>query len=429
MSFTAQTSPNTTPLNVAINQIINLVYSHAHTAVVSRLLVEALHRPHRECEEMMHALHDYLLGFHLGGGKVHETYKNMRIFHPFEIELDPMDISTMCLGEMKSTCKCGGIHCTEWQYTYLYDDITPSGSHDDVHSILYLDMGSFYRSSYIQRGAAHARINWDFLDDIRDDIDEPTSPTYSSIASESAPQSPLQSCRTSRAPSPGPVKDDGEWHGFNCWCNECTYSDSGDEDYMYSEIDLEEYNPDLSKDDPDFSKDDRGGLNYYHKRHDKREYLAKKEAKVRASSDRRKQFKKRGARNPRPNERRATRNSKKAANGAIKRKRSEISSDEELWMSMSEDEEEVITPTPTLMYDNPHEDLQEQDEMLFDGDLQEKDSRYHRKKHRYMREKHIRDQEKMARELGIPVARKMKRRDIPSSRYNRHKDAIDFQNY
>lgn len=411
MSFNAETTTKT-PLNVAIIQIINLVYSHAHTAVVSRLLVEALNRPHRECEEMMHALHDYLLGYHLGGGKVPETYKNMRIFHPFEVELDPMDHTTNHLEKFTTKCKCGGIHCSdaEWEYTYLKDDV------------LYLDMGTFYRSSYIQRGAAHARINWDFLDD----IDEPTSPTYSSIASESVPQSPLQSCytscNTSRAPSPGPVKDDGEWHGFNCWCNECTYSDSEDEDYMYyAGIDLEE-------DNPDFSKDDRGGLNYYHKRHDKREYLAKKEAKVRASSDRRKQFKKRGARNPRPNERRATRNSKKAANGAIKRKHSEISSDEELWMSMSEDEEEVITPpTSTLTYDNPPEDPQEQDEMLFDGDLPEKDSRYHRKKHRYMREKHIRDQEKMARELGIPVARKTKRRDIPSSRYNRHKAVIDYQ--
>lgn len=410
MSFTAQTSPNATPIATAINQIINLVYSHAHTAVVSRLLVEALHRPHRECEEMMHALHDYLLGFHLGGGKVPETYKNMRIFHPFKIELDPMDHTTQHLKKFTAECKCDGIHCSdaEWEYTYL---------RDDVLRILYLDMGTFYRSTYIQRGAAHARINWDFLDD----IDEPTSPTYSSIASESAPHSCNTSCRTSRAPSPGPVKDDGEWHGFDCWCNECTYSGSEDDMY-YAGIDLEEYNP-------DFSKDDRGGLNYYHKRHDKREYLAKKEAKVRASSDRRKQFKKRGARNPRPNERRATRNSKKAANGAIKRKHSEISSDEELWVSMSEDEEVIAPPTPTLMYDNPPEDPQVQDEMLFDGDLPEKDSRYHRKKHRYMREKHIRDQEKMARELGIPVARKMKRRDIPSSRYNRHKAVIDFQNY
>jgi hypothetical protein len=187
---------------------------------------------------------------------------------------------------------------------------------------------------------------------------------------------------------------------------------------MYSEIDLD------AEDNPDFTKDDRGELNYYHKRHEKREYLAKKEAKVRASSDRRKQFKKRGARNPRPNERRATRNSK----NAHKRKHHEVS-DEELEMWMSDDEEVIAPPTPTLTYDNPPQPPQKQDEMLFDGDLSEKDSRYHRKKHRYMREKHIRDQEKMARELGIPVARKMKRRDIPSSRYNRHKEAMDFHDF
>jgi hypothetical protein len=32
----------------------------------------------------------------------------------------------------------------------------------------------------------------------------------------------------------------------------------------------------------------------------------------------------------------------------------------------------------------------------------------------------------MARELGIPLARKMKRRDIPTSRYNRHKACLDM---
>lgn len=421
MSFTTQTSPNATPINVAINQIIDLVYSQAHDAVVSRLIVEALHRPHRECEELMHALHDYLLGFHLGGKKVPETYINLRIFHPFKIELDPMDGSAMFFGMKKSTCKCGGIHCGTWEYTYLHDDIKPRGSRDDVPSILYLDMGTFYQSTHIQRGAAHARINWDILDEL-DELDEPTSPTYSSIASESAPYSRNTSCNTSRAPSPVQYN-----HGYDCWCNKCSCFFF--EDDIYSEDDWEE----VKQHEPDYSKDDRGGINYFCKRHDKREYRAKQAAKDLASSDRRKQFKKRGARNPRMDDRRATRNSKNAIRGAVKRKHNEVS-DEEL--EMSEDDDIVATPRSQEnsheSYDNPPEEPlppQEQDEMLFDGDLPEKDSRYHRKKHRYMREKHIRDQEKMARELGIPVARKMKRRDIPSSRYNRHKAVMDFHDF
>jgi hypothetical protein len=80
-------------------------------------------------------------------------------------------------------------------------------------------------------------------------------------------------------------------------------------------------------------------------------------------------------------------------------------------------------------YDNPPMPPQEQDTLHFDGDLPVKDDRERRlyRKHNYRREKHIRDQEKMARELGIPVARKMKRRDIPSSRYKRHKERFDMQ--
>jgi len=402
MSSHTMTSVNTLPaIEVAINQVINLVHSNAHQSVVSRLLVEALHRPHRELEEMMHALHDYLLGYHLGGKKVADIYINLKIFKPFPIELDPMDDSTSLCLPYASKCLCGGIHCQEWEYDYI-----------DHNGKRYLDMGSFYRSSHIQRGTAHARINWDFLDEIDDEL--PREPEMSREPSYA---------EATRTPSPFD-------HGFDCWCNQCTKEDEEEEnDRLWGDIDP--YDSDFTKDDPDFSKDDRGGINYHNKRHDKREFRAKsaKKDNEKQSSFKKhfnkKHFKKRGARNPRPDIRRETRNSK----GGIKRTRLYATSDEE-----SGDEPEISSPPAKAeplcedgTYDNPPMPEQEH----FDADLPVKDDRERRlyRKHNYMREKHIRDQEKMARELGIPVARKMKRRDIPTSRYNRHKERFDMENY
>lgn len=448
MSFHAKTSTNTlSPIGIAINQIINLVHSDAHKEVVSRLLVEALHRPHRELEEMMHALHDYLLGYHLGGKKVAEIYINLKIFKPFPIELDPMDDSTSLCLPYASKCKCGGIHCTEWEYDYI------------DYGKLYLDMGSFYRSSYIQRGTSNARTYWDLLDDIDELTHQPEMSRESSYAEATRTPSPFSSqcycpgCgldedegislnpsqyatyaathtathSTSRAPSPASLD-----HGYDCWCKKCTREDEDDEEEknrLWGDIDP--YDSDFAKDDPDFAKDDRGELNYHSKRHDKREYRVKSIKKdIETQSSFKKHFKKRGARNPRPNSRHETRNSKAGIKCRIKRNRLDAISDEEDENSFDEPE---IASTPAIehydTYDNPPMPPQEQDTLHFDGDLPVKDDRERRlyRKHNYMREKHIRDQEKMARELGIPVARKMKRRDIPTSRYNRHKEKFDMQ--
>jgi len=470
MSFHAKTSTNTlSPIGIAINQIINLVHSDAHKEVVSRLLVEALHRPHRELEEMMHALHDYLLGYHLGGKEVHELYLNLKIFKPFPIELDPMNDSTAFCQRYACKCICGGIHCTEWEYDY----ITHKGK-------LYLDMGSFYRSSYIQRGTSHARINWDFLDEVEDENStedfvedelsrEPEMSREPSYAEATRTPSPFYatncfcygcqpdyydvddniSCATShdghgydcwcasctredenrldegisRNPSPVPSN-----HGYGCWCLECCegYEDDGSYDYLY-----EEMNP--AEDDPDFAKDDRGELNYHSKRHDKREYRSKVAKKdIETQSSFKKHFKKRGARNPRPDSRHKTRNSKAGIKCGIKRTRLDTSSDEDEYGELETYEPEITSKPATEHHDNSDKPLmpeQEQDTLHFDADLPVKDDRERRlyRKHNYMREKHIRDQEKMARELGIPVARKMKRRDIPTSRYNRHKEQFDMQ--
>jgi len=403
MSFYAKTSTNTlSSLESAINQIINLVHSGAHKEVVSRLLVEALHRPHRELEEMMHCLHDYLLGYHLGGKEVAEIYTNLKIFKPFPIELDPMDDSTSLCLPYASKCLCGGIHCQEWEYDYLEKTMSS-------HSKRYLDMGTFYRSRYIQLGTAHARINWDFLDEIDDEL--PSEPEMSRESSYAD---------ATRTPSPFD-------HGFDCWCNQCTKEDEEEEkDRLYGDIDP--YDSDFTKDDPDFSKDDRGGINYHNKRHDKREFRAKSAKKdIEKQSSFKKHFKKRGVRNPRTDIRRETRNSKAGIKCRIKRTRLDATSDEYEY-----DEPEISSPPAKAeplcdygTYDNPPMPEQEH----FDADLPVKDDRERRlyRKHNYMREKHIRDQEKMARELGIPVARKMKRRDIPTSRYNRHKEKFDMQ--
>jgi hypothetical protein len=343
MSFSTQTSTNTTPISVAINQIINLVRSQAHDAVVSRLLVEALNRPPRECEEIIHAFHDYLLGLHLGGGVVHETYKKLGIFKPFKIETDPMDNTTSFMKPFIDKCKCHGVHCGKWDYTYIWNHL---------YRILHLGLGTFYRSPYIQLGAAHARIceDWDIEDDF---TDKPSSPSYSRMASES------------------PVYEN---HGYNCWCSNCC-----GEDEIYDNTSVQQEEED--KGEPNFAKDDRGCINYHCKRHNKRNIKT-----------------------------------------SIKRKHSDVSSDED----------EIVRHEPEIdpfleygMYYNPPLEKQEQ----HDSDLPEKDSRYHRKNRHIKREKHIRDQEKMARELGIPVARKMKRRDIPTSRYNRHKERIDMEEF
>ena len=424
MSFIAKTATNTLPsISVAINQILGLVYSSAHKEVVSRLLVEALHRPHREVEELMHALHDYLLGYHLGGKMVDETYINLKIFKPFRIELDPMDETTEFLPQV-TPCRCGGNYCQSWQYEYI-----------DVYRDIYLTMGSFYRSTYIQRGTSHARINWDLLDE-NEELSSKNSSENSSEVSEWHSEwlsSEHSYAEATQIPAPdgygcmcaGCVLDEDDFnqpsspvpsnHGYDCWCRKCCGEDEEDEIHDHTSVQQEEED----KGEPNFAKDDRGGINYYCKRHDKREYRAKsakKDAKKRAL------FKKRGARNPRLDVRRETRNSKTA----IKRKRFDVSSDEEI-------EDTVYTAPsqcknvvePSDVYDNPP--LEEQEH--HDSDLPEKDSRYHRKNRHTKREKHIRDQEKMARELGIPVARKMKRRDIPTSRYNRHKEHLDREEF
>jgi hypothetical protein len=427
MSFIAKTTTNTLPsISVATNQILDLLHSGAHKEVVSRLLVEALHRPHRKLEELMHSLHDYLLGYHLGGKMVDETYINLKIFKPFRIELDPMDKTTEFMSHV-APCRCGGIHCQDWQYEYI-----------DAYGDIYLTMRSYYRSTYIQRGAAHARINRTSLDDIEEESDtelfeEPSSEDDANTLSF------LQSCRISRIPSPVPSnhclnywcvcrhEDDFNQpsypvpsnHGYDCWCRKCCGEDEEDEeDEIYNYMSVQQDEDDEGE--PNFVKDDRGGINYYCKRHDKREFRAKsakEDAKKQSSF--KKHFKKRGARNPRTNLRRETRNSK--------RKYLDVSSDEE---------DEILQYEPATnikpaqyetfikyeTYDNPPLEPQEH----FDADLPEKDDRYHRKNRHTKREKHIRDQEKMARELGIPVARKMKRRDIPTSRYNRHKASLDM---
>ena len=443
MSFNAKTSTNTlSPIGVAINQIINLVHSDAHKEVVSRLLVEALHRSHSDLEEMMHALHDYLLGYHLGGKKVAEIYINLKIFKPFPIKLDPMDDSTSLCLPYASKCLCGGIHCTEWEYDYIDIEKTSSShsnlgknSHIDHNGKFYLDMGSFYRSIYIRRGTSNARINWDLLDDIDELTREPEMSRESSNVETTRTPSPFYAtncfcygCRPDYYDVDDSIScaSSHYGHGYDCWCNECTKADVDKENNrLWGDID-----PDFTKDDPDFSKDDRGGINYHSKRHDKREFRAKERTKdTKKQSSFKKHYKKRGARNPRTNVRRETRNSK--------RKRLDASSDEdENSFEMPDELETAMTPLIEYdTYDNPplepqeHSALENSASENFDADLPEKDDRYHRKNRHTKREKHIRDQEKMARELGIPVARKMKRRDIPTSRYNRHKEHIDREEF
>ncbi len=430
MSFHAKTSTNTlSPIGVAINQIINLVHSDAHKEVVSRLLVESLHRPHRELEEMMRALHDYLLGYHLGGKMVAEIYINLKIFKPFSIELDPMDDTTEHCLPYASKCICGGVHCTEWEYDYI-----------DDYGKRYLTMGSFYRSSYMQHGTSHARINWDFLDDIDELTHQPEMSRESSYAEATRTPSPFYAthcfCYGCRPDYYG-VDDNISCatshygHGYDCWCNQCTMENEDEEEKnrLYGHIDP--YDSDFAKNDPDFAKDDRGELNYHSKRHDKREYRVKSIKKdIETQSSFKKHFKKRGARNHRPDTRRQTRNSKAGIKCRIKCNRLDTSSDEDEYDELETYEPEIASVSaPVINSDKPSMPPQEQDTLHFDADLPVKDDRERRlyRKHNYMREKHIRDQEKMARELGIPVARKMKRRDIPTSRYNRHKEKFDMQ--
>ena len=351
MSANASSSFNTKSTHVAstpvaINPILNLVNSNAHKEVVLRLLLEAMNRPHREMEELMHA---------------------------------------------------------------------------------------------------HTRINMTSLDDIEEESDTELfeEPSYKD---DTSAQSLLQTCRISRIPSPVlsshclngwcvccheddfnqpsyPVPSN---HGYDCWRRKCCREDEEDEIYDYTSIQQEEDD----EGEPDFAKDDRGGINYHCNRHDKREYRAKSAKKdAEKHSSFKKHFKKRGARNPRTDLRRETRNSK----SCIKRKRLNASSDEDENSFENEmlDEPEIdatpvrYKPFEYCTYDNPPLEPQEH----FDADLPEKDDRYHRKNRHTKREKHIRDQEKMARELGIPVARKMKRRDIPTSRYNRHKASIDMEEF
>lgn len=396
MSFIAKTTTNILPsVIVASNQIINLIYSDAHKEVVSRLMVEAIHRPHRELEEIMHAIHDYLLGYHLGGKKIPEIYINIKIFKPFNIELDPMDETTCNYSYYKSTCICGGIHCQDWEYNYINKD-----------GMCYLDMGSFYNSSYIQSGIAHARINWDFLENSDDETDT-TLFQKSSYSDIIRTPSPIESCHT------GCKK-------HHILSNNCA---GIDESNIYNDSHKNVH-------DPDFIKDDRGGINYHgNKYHDRREYnaiSAKKHDKQlfyknhNSYKNRFYRVKKNNVHNPCPRDRHETRNSK----NSIKRRRID---EDEVDIFMIDDPESDIPLVKHFIdygyYDNPQMEPQEQ----YDSELPMKDNRYHRKKHHYMREKHIRDQEKMARELGIPVARKVKRRDIPTSRYNRHKEILDME--
>ena len=391
-SFNTQAT-NVAAIEVATNQVINLVHSNAHKEVVSRLLVEALRRPRRELEEMMHALHDYLLGYHLGGKRVDETYINLKIFKPFPIELDPMDDATALCLPYASKCICGGIHCKEWEYDYIDIEKTSSShsnlgknSHIDHNGKLYLDMSSFYRTTYIQRGTAHARINWDFLDEIEDENSAEENSAEDELSREPEMSREPSYAEATRTPSPFYAThcfcygcrpdyydvDDSiscasshYGHGYDCWCNECTKADVDEENNrLWGDIDS-----DFTKDDPDFSKDDRGGINYHSRRHDKREFRAKERTKdAKKQSSLKKHFKKRGARNPRTNVRHETRNSK--------RKHRDVSSDED--ENSFEMLDELETTTAHL---EPHANSASENSASenFDADLPEKDDRYHRK--------------------------------------------------
>ena len=297
--------------------------------------------------------------------------------------------------------------------------------------------------------ATNQVINWDFLDDVEEESEtelfwdasyaDATRPPSDECMCAGCtldeddfnPQREPSYAEAARTPSPvdyernpSPARPS---HGYDCWCNECIKADEDEENNrLWGDIDPSD--PDNAKDDPDFSKDDRGGINYHSRRHDKREFRAKertKDAKKQSSFKKhfKKHFKKRGARNPRTNVRHETRNSK--------RKHRDVSSDED--ENSFEMLDELETTTAHL---EPHANSASENSASensasenYDADLPEKDDRYHRKNRHTKREKHIRDQEKMARELGIPVARKMKRRDIPTSRYNRHKEHIDREEF
>lgn len=388
-------------LETAITQITDMINAGFHAEVGMRLLKEALYRSHSDIENMMHALHDYFLGYYLCCKKIHQTYINFKIFMPYPVILCKMEDmqQTGKFTTEPSTCVCGGIHCPETTYDYV---IASTG-------IRCLDARSFPESSYVHLGFLHA-------------ANGPKCCVHAAY-SHSSVHAAYSCCR---------MDEDEDYGPYDYFDEES--SDSSDDDPI-----------EINTDDSDFVKDDRGEHNY-HAHHIKREYHAKCNKK---NIKKRSLFKKRGARNPRPHSRQETRHSKTRT----RRIRLGATSDDEFddvetlpiytnpvrrekndvfftVCAASKDQLEIVKfPRYNSRENASLEDASPEDASpegaSSECDSPEKDTRYHRKKHSYMREKHIRDQEKKGRELGIPVARKMKRRDIPTSRYNRHKELFD----